>query len=466
MSGTVVLDEVSVEQLLQSISDAAPCGTSLKSDRRLFRPLRNSFNLAQTALRQLSQEPDPAELETRQDECLQHWQQLAEQIIQAIGTQSKDIELVGWLVAAQVVLDPTLSGMANALSLLSGLFEQFSDRLFPQLPEEKLTGMAEEEVAKAQFSCRLDALIPLLGETEGSGLLYMPLCLTPLIGDITYARYLSDERTGKLSAMKQQVSSYQEVERDIARLRLANIRSSLNVLAALDTALMTQVHTLGIRFPGFRFMTDLVEGYARAVSVITGITLPAATVAAPEQVEIPDQASTPRGDEGQVPEITTSDKKTDSVQTSLGEPGTYTRDHAFRQLRELADYFRRTEPHSVVPYLLEKAIRWGYTPLPELLDELLLGHQNLKQQIFVQTGLDVDALAPLPEPETIAPVSSPVEETGGQGEAGMSESPAEQENETLTTPEVVDSHVSSEQSPEKNTEKPVEPTDGSGGLSW
>ncbi|WP_345194950.1 ImpA family type VI secretion system protein [Kistimonas scapharcae] len=466
MSETAVLDEISVGQLLQAISDTAPCGTSLKSDRRLFRPLRNSFNLAQTALRQLSQEPDPAEIEKRQDECLQHWRQLAEQIIQALSTQSKDIELTGWLVAAQVVLDPTLSGMANALSLLSGLFEQFSDQLFPQLPEEKLTGMAEEEASKAQLSCRLDALVPLLGETEGSGLLYMPLCLTPLIGDITYARYLSDERTGKLPAVKQQVSSYQEVERGIARLKLTNIRSSLNVLTALDKALMSQVHALGIRFPGFRFMTDLLEGYARAVSVITGITLPAAPVDVAEQVEKPDQASTSSCDQGQQPEIMKPDKKTGNTQTSLGDPETYTRDHAFRQLRALADYFRRTEPHSVVPYLLEKAIRWGYTPLPELLDELLLGHQNLKQQIFVQTGLDVDALAPLPEPETIAPISSPVEETGREGEAGMSESPVKQENAAVTTPGVVNGHVSSEQAPEKNTENTAEPTDDSSGLSW
>lgn len=466
MSDTAVLDEVSVGQLLQPISDAVPCGTSLKSDRRLFRPLRNSFNLAQTALRQLSQEPDPAEIENRQDECLQHWRQLAKQIIQALSTQSKDVELTGWLVAAQVVLDPTLSGLANALSLLSGLFERFSDQLFPQLPEEKLAGMAEDEATKAQISCLLDALVPLLGETEGSGLLYMPLCLTPLIGDITYARFLSDERTGKLPAMKQLVSFYQEVERDRTRLRLANIRSSLNVLAALDTALMSRVHALGIRFPGFRFMTDLLEGYARSISVITGITLPAASVAVADQVEKPDQASISSCEEKHEPEITTPDKKTGSTQMFLGEPGTYTRDHAFRQLRELADYFRRTEPHSVVPYLLEKAIRWGYTPLPELLDELLLGHQNLKQQIFVQTGLDLDALAPLPELDSAAPISSPVEETGGQSEADMSESPVEQENATVTVPEVIDGHMSPEQAPEKNTEKLAEPTDDSSGLSW
>ena len=40
-------------------------------------------------------------------------------------------------------------------------------------------------------------------------------------------------------------------------------------------------------------------------------------------------------------------------------------------LQEIAEYFRRTEPHSPIPYSLEQAVRWGRTPLPELLEELI-----------------------------------------------------------------------------------------------
>ena len=38
---------------------------------------------------------------------------------------------------------------------------------------------------------------------------------------------------------------------------------------------------------------------------------------------------------------------------------------------QVADFFRRTEPHSPIPYLLEQAVRWGKMPLAELLNELL-----------------------------------------------------------------------------------------------
>lgn len=48
-----------------------------------------------------------------------------------------------------------------------------------------------------------------------------------------------------------------------------------------------------------------------------------------------------------------------------------TRDDAFNALLLVADFFRRTEPHSPISYNLEQAVRWGRMPLPELLMELL-----------------------------------------------------------------------------------------------
>lgn len=48
-----------------------------------------------------------------------------------------------------------------------------------------------------------------------------------------------------------------------------------------------------------------------------------------------------------------------------------TRDEAFRRLREAADYLRRTEPHSPVPYLVERAVNWGQMPFQEMLRDVL-----------------------------------------------------------------------------------------------
>ncbi len=41
----------------------------------------------------------------------------------------------------------------------------------------------------------------------------------------------------------------------------------------------------------------------------------------------------------------------------------HNREQALAQLRGVAEFFRRTEPHSPVAYLAEKAARWGEQPL-------------------------------------------------------------------------------------------------------
>lgn len=47
------------------------------------------------------------------------------------------------------------------------------------------------------------------------------------------------------------------------------------------------------------------------------------------------------------------------------------RDDALRRLTEVADYFKRTEPHSPISHLISRTVRWGHMPLPELLQEIV-----------------------------------------------------------------------------------------------
>jgi type VI secretion system protein ImpA len=44
---------------------------------------------------------------------------------------------------------------------------------------------------------------------------------------------------------------------------------------------------------------------------------------------------------------------------------------ALRRLEALAVYFRRTEPHSPVSYLVQRAVRWGEMPLEAWLQDVI-----------------------------------------------------------------------------------------------
>ena len=69
---------------------------------------------------------------------------------------------------------------------------------------------------------------------------------------------------------------------------------------------------------------------------------------------------------------------------SAGAPAAFgaapqTRAQALAQLRQVAEYFRRTEPHSPVAYLADKAARWGSTDLHSWLRTVVKDGASLAQ---------------------------------------------------------------------------------------
>ena len=47
------------------------------------------------------------------------------------------------------------------------------------------------------------------------------------------------------------------------------------------------------------------------------------------------------------------------------------RTDAFRRLTEISEFFRKTEPHSPISYILSRAVKWGDMPLDQLILELI-----------------------------------------------------------------------------------------------
>ena len=47
------------------------------------------------------------------------------------------------------------------------------------------------------------------------------------------------------------------------------------------------------------------------------------------------------------------------------------REEAFEMLQGVAQFFKGSEPHSPVPYLVERAVRWGRMPLEEWLRDVI-----------------------------------------------------------------------------------------------
>lgn len=56
-----------------------------------------------------------------------------------------------------------------------------------------------------------------------------------------------------------------------------------------------------------------------------------------------------------------------------------TRDAIYRQIQQIASALRRIEPHSPIPYLLERCVRLGELPFPELMREVIRESSTLDE---------------------------------------------------------------------------------------
>jgi type VI secretion system protein ImpA len=70
------------------------------------------------------------------------------------------------------------------------------------------------------------------------------------------------------------------------------------------------------------------------------------------------------------------------------------RSEALRRLAAVAEFFRKTEPHSPISYLVQRAARWGEMPLEEWLrevikDDVVLG--GVRETLGIKEASSYDA---------------------------------------------------------------------------
>ncbi|RYV01389.1 type VI secretion protein [Shewanella sp. OPT22] len=452
-------------KLTAPISEDAFCGVYLKSDRAAFRPLRNAFNVAQTSLRKLSQNPDGNELEQLQIENQSNWDNLSSELISVFNETSRDIELIGWFTSTQLFTNYSGEGFANAFEWLSNLVTEHWNELNPVLPENKLKTNSVDEQQVEQAEAKFKAFAQLIGDSDESSLLYAPFLMHPLIGDITYFDYQSAERKGELAELKSVAVGLIAQERDVIEARLENFERALTYINGIQSVLNELGQKFNLTSPSFSFINHLISGVCKATTFLTGVSVaPAQQVIENVQPETTSselqvsneasQMSSARTEDAIAMQATTLSSSMQGL-SQTAAMNSMNRNIAFHQLREIANYFRESEPHSPVSFLLEKAIRWGNMSLPELLTVMVTEPDgDLLNRIFNTTGLDNGEQVSLPK--IIRPVSSvkPV--------SGVSKpmSPT-----SKVTAEMPVSDVNSTDA-DLNLKQKIEASTGSTALSW
>ena len=352
MGSAAVLD---LESLLRPIAGDNAAGEDLRKDlspTHVYYQIKDVRSAARAAERQGEFEPVIGSLEASA------WRPIVVTASTALTTRTKDLELAAWLIEA-LARTAGFAGLRDGFRLARELIERFWDGLYPSPDEDGLETRVSPLTGLngAGGDGTLLAPISRIPITAGRG--GAPLATWSCLQATELERLSEDARRERVDAGATTMEAVQTEVRETSVSfftdLVGDIEQALVELAALGAALDKRCgadapSTAAIR-NALTTSLDMVRHVARDV-------LPAESTAAA------DAAAGTGAESGSSGNPTAA--------ASKGVPGSIqSRDDAFRALAGVADYFRKTEPHSPIAALLDRAVRWGRLPLPELLVELI-----------------------------------------------------------------------------------------------
>lgn len=399
----MIISQQDINQLSGIIDVQQPHGINIKSNNDLYRPLRNLFNIAQTSLRKLVQNPSLDEIEVLEKDNINNWTMLSDKLFIIFENTSRDLSMIGWFMCSQIILDPSFNGLKNTLTWLDTLIGDDWEKIppFDNLDPSKDDNQQDSNDVKLQELQRF------LGDSKESCLFYTPFLLLPLIPDVSLNQYYLNENKGKIAELKTKAKFISEKEKAYCQNKVQMLTDCITLLTHIQSQLEKIPHNTQKIKINCIFFISIINSYLSAMESILNIKVDNKVSLDKEVKEIePELVS-----DNNKNDIVAIDKKYVESKLSqgqlfyLGENNKMNRNIAFHQIREISYYFKHSEPHSPVHYLLEKAIRWGQLTLSELWQEILTEkNDTLIDRIFNITGINEHSpveLSEITQPEWI-----------------------------------------------------------------
>lgn len=367
-----------LEELLAPIAPEAPAGESLRYD-----PI-------QDRIRELRREDDP----TLPQGVWKHelkkadWHGVVRETSEALRTRTKDLQMAAWLTEAWVHLDG-LAGLIRGLDLVAALCERYWETVHPRPDElDEETGSEEpgtEGDAATDLTFRV-APLGWLSRAVPEALLRLPLSRPRgeesevcTWGDWKHALYVENlgatrpEAAAELGGVSREgsLASVGLTESGFYGRLAAEADGSIAALARLATVLDERCGDAAPSFGAAREALESIGRLARRIASERGETVAEAGAAgdppAPEPAAAEEEAASE--EPGEAGASGTASDGGPGASPTL--PCTITsRAEAYRALGQAAEFLLQVEPHSPVPYLVKRAVRWGGLSLSELFDEL------------------------------------------------------------------------------------------------
>lgn len=345
----IIMTILDFQELTKKISHDQPAGSDLRADNSpnyLYQKIKDARSQARHVERQ--------QLQNSADTTNQKadWLTVYKLATEILTIHSKDLEICSWLIEA-LLREYSFAGLAAGFCLTRQLIEKFWDELYPTPDEDGLI-------------TRLMPLTGLNGE-ETDGTLIVPIALIELTegrsqGPFSLWQYQqaaevnriadTEKRNQRINAgavtLESIMLAASETSSQFFQKLLCDLQNCIDEFTKLNNVLNEKCGEYAP--PSSRIQTQLNNCLDCIKTISQGIL----------------ESSLVETKVNSSEELATLSKE--SINPS-------SREKVLQSLLQAADYFRQTEPHSPISYLLDRSVRWARMPLHELLKEIITDEQ-------------------------------------------------------------------------------------------
>lgn len=346
MPAAAVID---VDALLAPIAGENPAGENLQ-----YSGLHDEIRETRRADEALAQGDWQRELKTAD------WDRVITLCRDSLAQKTKDLQIAAWLTEA-LIRAGGFAGLRDGLKVARGLHEKFWDAVYPPVEDGDLEARAN---SLAWLDRQAAAAIQSVPVTKAPGAAYsylqmedakkldLPANAASLTAEALAA--LNEERERAASQGRPTTEAFTKARNATRR---AFYEEASGVLAECREELKALDRVMDEKFgretPGLGELQKSLEKVGTWIE----------KTVKEKRVEEPDATGA-------------AGETVGGEEVAEGGPGVSagpikTRQDALRRLAEVADYFRRTEPHSPVSYLVQRAITWGQMPLDAWLTDVI-----------------------------------------------------------------------------------------------
>ncbi|MEW6127939.1 MAG: type VI secretion system protein TssA [Acidobacteriota bacterium] len=344
---------IDLETLLAPISDDNPSGENQRYSG-LYDEVREARR----------QDEELAQGDWKRDLKAADWDEVLRLSSEALAERTKDLQVAGWLGEA-IIKQHGFVGLRDSLYLLRRLHEDFWETVFPEEDEGDLEARAN---AMSWYDRQAAVAIKEVAITNS------------FKGVYSYFQYEDSKKFDVPDNLEAQESDVieranqakvqAEAEGKITTEDWRNAKNGTNRAFYEETAKVlnecwqefSQLDSVmddkfGRQTPGLGELKKSLEAIRSFVDIIVK----------EKRILEPDPSDETASEESY-------EETEDGSVVGRGKMSSGTissRQEALRKLNELAEFFRKTEPHSPVSYLVQRAVKWGNMPLEMWLKDVI-----------------------------------------------------------------------------------------------